>query len=754
MLKITSTLILALIFFTSGNLLAIEHKERSLGPTGLYGITSPTSIKVTKVSEGSPAAGKIKVGDVLIGAGNTPFKDATRKQFADAVDQAESFKGGGDLKLVLKGNKTVSLKLPVLGDYSKTAPYNCKKTDAIITKTADYVTKNKNYGRGGMTIGLLGLLATGEDKYIKVVRDHLHSSAWTKPDFKLTETKAWYLSYTGILLCEYYLLTKDAYILPAIKNYAVHSAMGRDAGGLWGHTTATDGRLPGYAQMNCTSAPMFLFLELSVKCGVDHPEVKACLAQNKEFYQGFVGRGSIPYGVHGPNTQYFADNGKGAILAHAFAVNGNTEGAEFFSISATASHNQLETGHTGHYFNQMWTGLAADISGPQATAAFFKETRWLHTMNRTWDGGYTYDCSAYKKAIFSYRGLSDEGSHLLNYCRGRSKIYITGKNANQSLWLSEKGVAEAMKLPNYGMDKKSAKELLALFSHPMPQIRRQAIWALRPMKHDLTKDIRKLVRTGSPIECLSACGYFAYGCPPELSAPSLEDISKVLQNDKVDTEVRGIAASVFAHCGPVGKKYFNTILSEILKDKPNDPLGYLDERLGVNLNHMTKDPFADKLITDKKLFYAAADKLLKHKRHSGRTQGAMLIKKLPVEDFHLVADSSLAIIKDEDRTFHSYHGLGPQTNIIGMFANLKIEGGIEAAYKILEAPGGKFGFKIRLLMSVIPKYGANAKYALPKISKTNAGKFQGRWDAMVKEIETSSGKQKMRTFEEAKAAGK
>ncbi|MFT6863088.1 MAG: hypothetical protein ACJAVK_001649 [Akkermansiaceae bacterium] len=751
MFKIT----FALIILTAGSLQArfYEHKERSLGPTGLFGVTSPTSITITKVSEGSPAAGKMKPGDVLIGAGSTLFKDQTRKQLTDAIDQAESTVGGGELTLVLKDQEKVILQLPVLGEYAKTAPYHCSKTDAIITRAADHIVATGNFGRNGMNIGLLGLLATGEEKYLQVVRDYLHSVAWAKPDHEVTETKAWYLSYTSILLCEYYLLTKDDYVLPAIEKHAIRSAEGRDAGGLWGHPIATNGRLPGYAQMNCTSAPMFLSLALAEKCGIRHPEITACLAQNQAFFKGFVGRGALPYGVHGPMIKNFDDNGKGAALAHAFALTGNTEGARFFSILAVAAHGGLERGHTGHFLNQLWTGLAADLCGPLATTAFFKETRWLHTMNRTWDGGFTYDCSAYKQGIYSYRGLSDEGSHLLNYCRGRNTLFITGKNADQSLWLTQGGVKEALKLPNYGISEKSEKELLALFSHPMPQIRLQAIWALRPKKHGFSETIRKMVTSGTRLERLSACGYFGYGCPPELSAPSLPDLAQVLRDPKEDPEIRATAASVFAHCGLAGKKYFNDLLRVILEDKPNDTLGYLDEQVGISLNNLTKDAFADKQVTDKELFYAAADKLLKHKRHSGRSQGGQLIKNLPIEDFHFVADSALAIVKDEDRTFHSYHGLGPQTKVIEMFAKLKIEGGIEAAYKILESPGGKAGFKLRLLMSVLPKYGANAKYALPKIKATNAGKFQNQWDGMIKQIEASSGRQKMMTFDEAKQDG-
>ena len=84
MFKIT----FALVVLAAGSLQArfYEHKERSLGPTGLFGVTSPTSITITKVSEGSPAAGKMKPGDVVIGAGSTPFKDCLLYT-SDAADE-------------------------------------------------------------------------------------------------------------------------------------------------------------------------------------------------------------------------------------------------------------------------------------------------------------------------------------------------------------------------------------------------------------------------------------------------------------------------------------------------------------------------------------------------------------------------------------------------------------------------------------------------------------------------------------------
>ena len=72
-------LCLAALTITSLKARFYEHKERHLGPTGLFGVTSPTEIKITKVTPGSPADGKIKVGDILVGANGAPFQNATRK---------------------------------------------------------------------------------------------------------------------------------------------------------------------------------------------------------------------------------------------------------------------------------------------------------------------------------------------------------------------------------------------------------------------------------------------------------------------------------------------------------------------------------------------------------------------------------------------------------------------------------------------------------------------------------------------------
>lgn len=745
----------------------VQHKERHLGPTGMFGVTSPTEIKITKVAEGSPAEGKVKEGDVIVRAGGIAFKDETRKQFAEAIDRAESEKGKGVLSLELKDGRKVDLQLEVLGSYSESAPFNCKKTDALITRAAEAIIAKEKYGRGDMNIGLLGLLATGEEKYVNHVRDVIHAAAWAKPDIKLgLETyarTAWSWGYLNVLLAEYYLLTGDEYVLPALRAYSEAIAKGRDAAGLWGHGMATydlnrgqpHGRLPGYAVMNQSSLPCFLSLLLASKAGIEHPEIAAGIEQTHGFYTDFIGRGTLPYGVHEPNSGSFNNNGMSGLAAVAFSLKGNKEGARFFSQMSAASHNTLETGHTGHFFNQMWTAPGAHVAGPEVVKDFDRESRWLRTMNRSWDGDFTYDCSGYPNAIFSYRGLSDAGAHLVNLCLGRRKLYITGRDADPTLWLNDSAAADVIALGNLDLAAMSDEELLGLFGHPMPKLRREAIWTLRSREHELTPRITAMIGEGSKDQRMSAVNYFGYGCPKDVALPVKGRIAGLLCNPKEDTELRSRAAAALAAMGEEAREHYQDVVALLIIDKPEDPRGLIDMDLGRSLSMFSADPIKDGLVDDPDVFYAGVGKLLDHKLAGARDFGMKMIVGIPIEEFHRVADKVVHIVEDEDLTYHAYHNLGARTGAIALMGTLNIKGGMEAAFGILDEKTGKFGFKVRLLMSVLPKYGAHAQQHLPRLKElAPGGRFEKPWAEMIRAIEEAEPAEALLSLEEAIEAGK
>jgi hypothetical protein len=119
------------------------------------------------------------------------------------------------------------------------------------------------------------------------------------------------------------------------------------------------------------------------------------------------------------------------------ALMGNSKGAAFFSQMAATSYDGIETGHTGHFFNVMWTPLGANLSGPEVTQQFAKKTRWLNTLYRAWNRSFTFDGGEYGKS-------SSTGSTLLTHCLPRKALYITGKDADESIWLTGQAATDAV----------------------------------------------------------------------------------------------------------------------------------------------------------------------------------------------------------------------------------------------------------------------------------------------------------------------
>ena len=173
-------------------------------------------ILITKVEKGSPADGVLVAGDVILGAGKSKFNIDARKAIADAIDDAETEKNKGVLRLLRwrpdKSNKEgasvrskgksqwVELKLKVMGTFSDTAPYNCPKSTAIANQTAELIFKEKRTGR--LHIPALSLLATGEKKHIAAVKEYIRKKGLANPKMKLSVeiaqgSSAWTWSYAA-----------------------------------------------------------------------------------------------------------------------------------------------------------------------------------------------------------------------------------------------------------------------------------------------------------------------------------------------------------------------------------------------------------------------------------------------------------------------------------------------------------------------------------------------------------------------------
>ena len=752
----------------STSLQARPQKNHFVGPTGIMAVNGKNELQVQSVEKGSPADGKLKKGDVIVGVGGKQFSGDVRQEIAAAIDHAESKSARGALSLTLKGGKKVSLQLKVLGSYSKTAPWDCKKTDAIITRIADRMVESKDFIDGSIPVGWIGLLATGEKKYIDVVKKELPKQKWAQaPDpavlaALLSGDKdlgyiGWYWGYQMIALAEYHLLTGDKSVLPALEAYALTMARGQDPVGIWGHRLATkarNGRLPGYAHINNPSLSTLIGMQMAIKCGIDNPEIEKGIDRSIAFYKTYSGEGALPYGVHGPNTRDFNNNGSSAMAALAMALAGEKEAAKFFSQQSAAAYHIQETGHATHYFNILWTPLGANVAGPEVSQEFFRRGNWVRTLYRAWNDRFTYDGNKSK-------AFHDGGALLLAYCMPRKQLYITGKNADESLWVKGNKVKDVIEAGQIDYASLNEDELIGLFGHPAPQVNRGAIWSLRGRKGNFIPKVVMLIKNGSVIEKRSAIGFFGYKCPSEWALPQIDLIGSVLRDTKEHPKVRSTASYSICWHGKPAQKYYQDMLKLVVADEPNDPFKLIDLDVAKSLNILAPNPFSAGLVKDKDLFYKAALKLADHPRQEARADAMRLLKAMPKEDFHRVADKVKNVVQNQDTSYQSYHN--PQDGVQGaalLLAELGVEEGLEWSWAMLEAPDGKGGFKARAILTILKAYGPAAKPYLEKIKADpnltrmlTSGNWKRMYDAMVKSVEGGETK-KIIPFEQAKKAQK
>lgn len=734
-----------------------------VGPIGIMVKPGRTDLTVMTVEKGSPADGKLNPGDVIVGTAESNFQKDARPEIAAAIDLAESASKQGALDLVLKNKKTVSLKLETLGDYAGSAPWNCKKTDLIITQIADQMVKNKSYANGQIPIGWLGLMATGEEKYMEIVKRELPQQAWIQSDPKQLEALllgdtdmgyiGWYWGYQMITMAEYHMLTGDKSVLPTLRNYALTMAKGQDPSGLWGHRLATvkrNGRLPGYSHINNPSLSTLIGMQLAMKCGIHDPEIKKAVAKSVAFYETFSGEGSLPYGVHDPNSKIFNNNGSSAMAAIVMALAGEKEAAVFFSRQAAAAHNIQETGHATHYFNVLWTPIGANVAGPAVSQAFFDRGNWVRTLYRSWNHRFTLNGG-------KQNSCNDDGSLLLAYCIPRAKLVITGREADPSLWVKADEVQEVIGASEIDYKSLNVDQLIGLFGHLAPQVTRNAQWELRSRQGDFIPKLVKLMESGTVTEKRTAIGFFGYQCPAEWALPQTERLGAILKNTSEHPRVRAAAADALSSHGEKAYVYYQDMLKFIMADEANDPFGILDKEIAMSMSRMLPDPFASKQVIDKKLYYQAALKLADHPRQNTRAVGMDMLQGMPPADFHLVADKVAHVLKNNDPKYHSYHNPMSSSQAAALIlSNMEVKDGLEWAWDMINSEGGKFGFKGRALLGIMKNYGPSAKTYLdkieadPKLQKSlSEGKFKGLYDEMVKAVNTGEAKP-LKTLEEAK----
>lgn len=727
--------------FTKGDVIPPEAKhDWNLGPTGLRGwiycdkmVTSDArQIAITKVESGSPADGTLAVGDVILGVGGKPFSYDPRTEFGKAITAAESQSGGGKLAVTRwRGGQSaeVVLTLPVQGNYSATAPYNCPKSKrifedgckALAAKLSDpnYIQK-PNRNPITRSLNALALLASGNPGYVALVKQEAEWAA----GFSADSMQTWHYGYVMILLAEYVLATNDQSVLPGLKRLALEAAKGQSAVGSWGHGFALpSGRLGGYGMMNSPGAPLTIGLVMARAAGVKEPALDLAIERSARLLRFYIGKGAIPYGDHHPWIQNHDDNGKCGMAAVLFNLLDEPKGTEFFSRMSVASHGaERDTGHTGNFFNILWSLPGVSQCGPNATGAWMQEYgAWYFDLARQWDHSFLHQGPPEPKKD-SYGGWDCSGGYLLAYALPLKKIYLTGKLAPK---LPELKPAAAQALIEDGRgwtnkdrhsfyDKLTDQQIMERLANWSPIVRERAAIALGRRKQVDVPALVKLLESPSLEAGYGACQAFA-----ELkgrAAPALPALKKALSSK--DLWLRIKAAEALAS---IGKPAMETVpqLLELLAqvDPKTDPRGMQQRYFSFALFDGGGMLSRSLEGVDTEALYKAVRAGLQNQ--DGRARGSIgsVYRNLPADKIKPLLPAIYQAIMEPAPSGEMFADT-IRVEGLELLAKHRVEEGIAACVKYArEQNPWASQERTPKLMKILLSYGTHAKRVLPELAK-------------------------------------
>jgi len=466
----------------------------------------------------------------------------------------------------------VVLNLAVMPPYSDTSPYDCPKAAKIrenawkVLEKRFVVDPNRpRSGRGGV-LEALALVASGKPEHRELVRQWVRSKngrVWhppqTKDDPLRLPGKSWYMSFQGLDCAIYYDATGDKFVLPALRRFAIRTAMGQAGGGSWGHGWAqasfNGGRLhgmnPGYGALNASGNRCFFLIALAQKLGIKHPEIDAAVKRSRQFFGSYTDKGAIPYGFH-PAASTDDSNGKNTGVAYALKLIGDSHGAKYFAQMSTHASFTRRGGHGNDYFWH-WSPWAATLCGPEATIVTMRNMRWWHTLCRCHDGSFVLHSPTGAKTL-----RSPTATYVLHYSAPLKQTIITGKDPDKSLWLTKRDMSHLIaislnqlndpsliKRAGTPWQQRSTDELFDLLDVFMPKVRRLIASELAKRyqvgEKEIVPRLGKLLDGKESRYRGGACRGLA-ACGPDASLQYLSKLARLLKDPKEFVRMQAVQA--------------------------------------------------------------------------------------------------------------------------------------------------------------------------------------------------------------------
>jgi len=415
------------------------NREMAFGHVGVTGVMvrihRDVIVKVEKTVPGSPAEGRFKKGEIITGINGVALKG--RNPFVTlgkALTIAEATDGRMVFDVVSAdgaSKRKETVRIPVLGAYSKTWPSDCDKSKKIIEQAAEFYADPKKFKQGGIpgALACLFLLSTGDDKYIPPVKAYFDSFP---KDVERIGDHTWNNGYNGIACGEYYLRTGDRSVLPIMQYFCDDAKRRQKWGCGWVHWG--DGVGPGYVAgglMNPAGAQVLTTLLLAKECGVQVDD-DTLLGALRFFYR-FAGRGTVPYGDH-RGEGGLGSNGKDGMIAAAMQIAAGSQGdvtiyemaRQYLGMSMLTSYPVLVKGHGDEGRGDgIWRSIITSYTlrdRPAQYRAAMDRLTWWHDLSREPGGSIGIATLTWQNGVV---GSSGPGVGL-SYTAPLKTLRITG----------------------------------------------------------------------------------------------------------------------------------------------------------------------------------------------------------------------------------------------------------------------------------------------------------------------------------------
>ena len=417
----------------------------NLGITGMRAelvVDAPKSLVIRFVFPDTPASGVVLVGDHIIGAGRTLFKEPHRNgygedvfgaagpilEFAKALETAQSPRSDSPGKLpltLLRDGETVAVVLDVgtkYGAFGPGYPSRCAKSQRIVADLLEFLVKSQ--GADGSfgdpvhnTFAPLALLASGDPRYLPAVERcvrHLCESTRASDESAKLSLANWTYMCAAIVLSEYYLATGAAWVLPELQEVHDFIAAGQyldmaqinpmakeshpgsfpkgplNSHGGWGHNPGFE----GYGPITMITAQGALAYSLMARCGItiDRPHHDAAYEFLKK---GTGANGYVWYSDSvGGGPDGWADMGRTGASAIANALSPYPDAAyrkqaRLHSKVIGVHPQSFPDTHGSPAMGMAYTALGASIE-PAHFRKLMDANRWWFALAQCSDGTFYY----------------------------------------------------------------------------------------------------------------------------------------------------------------------------------------------------------------------------------------------------------------------------------------------------------------------------------------------------------------------------